>query len=679
MTEPNIARSLAPAPPGYQRRSSSETVKPRKNISTACKACKTRKWKCSGTVPCSNCVRSNTECIIDESNDNRRRMAVKRKMAELEDHKNTLDRLVEALRLSTNEHFMQLLDLIRYKKAPLETVKTYLDRNVSDSEFEASPELQAIHNEIEMRTRPRSSRRILDVTWLSHIPVVDVPAAPWTTVTDDDGLVSYLISLWLTWSHPFCNWIDRDLFIRDMKSKNASSKYCSPFLVNSILAEACHYSDYPEVFKDPNDPNSKGMHFYKEAKRLLDKEEGRVNITSLQGCTTLLASMAIMGKDRVAWLYLGQIARMAAEISASLPPKSPHGNEKLLDEARSIDNTLWGVYNITAMYSTAFMKPLDLKVPLRPRFPCHHRYDGMVWEPYPRRTEKQASHLGCVLNSLASLNAINIETTRRILKDEARKLMSRAEIEIVADSIYPRLQSWFIDLPPCIQEGQSSLPHILLLHMYYHSTIMVLFGFLKHPLKRPEQARIISPEHAREACIESALQIAQMIRSHRTKWGIEYISATAVYWVAVALFTLLDDLDNPNSRDAFIDLCFVARVFSRRWLVAKGILRMLQITANQMNIDFPVETDVLLDDFETNIWEAEKDGRRFSSAYPNLMLFLEGVPGFGSGMGNSIDMDELLAKWDGVKLENARQFEVIAGRGPPAEATHPPPNFHVYG
>jgi DNA-binding transcriptional MerR regulator len=145
---------------------------------------------------------------------------------------------VETLRYSSNEHIVRVLDLIRNKKASLDEIKAYLEGQVPDSEIEMTPELQEAHDQLEERAQKRSSRRMLDVMWLSHIPVVEVPAAPWTTVTNDDSLVSYLISLWLTWSHPFCNWIDRDLFIRDMKSSDTNSKFCSPFLVNSILAEA---------------------------------------------------------------------------------------------------------------------------------------------------------------------------------------------------------------------------------------------------------------------------------------------------------------------------------------------------------------------------------------------------------------------------------------------------------
>lgn len=66
-----------------------------------------------------------------------------------------------------------------------------------------------------------------------------VAASPWTSVTNDDMIVSHLLALWFTWSHPWLNYIDHDMFIRDMKSGNPDSEYCSPFLVNAILADAC--------------------------------------------------------------------------------------------------------------------------------------------------------------------------------------------------------------------------------------------------------------------------------------------------------------------------------------------------------------------------------------------------------------------------------------------------------
>lgn len=61
-----------------------------------------------------------------------------------------------------------------------------------------------------------------------------------------------------------------------------------------------------------------------------------------------------MGKDRLALLYLGQAVPMVAELSATYPLDRPYvdddddDNDDEAEEARAIDNTLWGVYNLIA-------------------------------------------------------------------------------------------------------------------------------------------------------------------------------------------------------------------------------------------------------------------------------------------------------------------------------------------
>lgn len=91
-----------------------------------------------------------------------------------------------------------------------------------------------------------SGRKIMDINRLTEIPFFELPAKPWTEVTTDNGFVSHLISLWLTWDHVCRNWIDKDLFIAAMKSGDVNSPFCSPFLVNTILSQACVSQPYSE-------------------------------------------------------------------------------------------------------------------------------------------------------------------------------------------------------------------------------------------------------------------------------------------------------------------------------------------------------------------------------------------------------------------------------------------------
>ena len=162
------------------------------------------------------------------------------KIKELEADRDLLIRLVTTLRETNDYRATQLLNLIR-SNSSLEEISVYINDRLY-TELEKPPELVDLANQLRplSESEYRSQRRILDVRRLTDIPTWKVPAKPWTKITDDDDFVSHLISLWFTWYHPYFNWIDRDMFIRDMQYGNAqTAKYCSPFLVNIILAGAC--------------------------------------------------------------------------------------------------------------------------------------------------------------------------------------------------------------------------------------------------------------------------------------------------------------------------------------------------------------------------------------------------------------------------------------------------------
>lgn len=178
--------------------------------------------------------------------DMRRKFAMKRKLERLQQAEETLTRLLETLRDSESKDLAQVLNLIR-SNASFDELQLYLDKQLSGDGSEISPGLQQVRNQL---TRPSEeadevgrsarsgSRRILDVRRLADTPVYRVPAKPWTRVTDDDELVSHLVSLWLTWTYPFFDWLDKDAFIRDMQAGRLNCQSCTPFLVNAILAEA---------------------------------------------------------------------------------------------------------------------------------------------------------------------------------------------------------------------------------------------------------------------------------------------------------------------------------------------------------------------------------------------------------------------------------------------------------
>lgn len=99
--------------------------------------------------------------------------------------------------------------------------------------------LASQHDQNRNKLRARTRRTALDIAALTDQPPIRVPAKPWTNVTDDDHAVSHLISIYFTWQHYGYPSVDQDTFVSAMFAKDLSSPFCSPFLVNSMLAVAC--------------------------------------------------------------------------------------------------------------------------------------------------------------------------------------------------------------------------------------------------------------------------------------------------------------------------------------------------------------------------------------------------------------------------------------------------------
>ena len=115
-----------------------------------------------------------------------------------------------------------------------------------------------------------------------------------------------------------------------------------------------------------------------------------------------------------------------------------------------------------------------------------------------------------------------------------------------------------------------------------------------------------------------ARHVARLFVIYRRQWGIERMHPSGIQCVAVSCFALFEGLEHPENGDALITLCIAARDFGRHFVLARGVLWMIQFFARQINIELPEEVDALFQEFEASGWMAE-DPIQFNSLYLNAM------------------------------------------------------------
>lgn len=168
-------------------------------------------------------------------------------------------------------------------------------------------------------------------------PQLQVQPETWTDITSDDRLVQHLLALYFCWEYPTFASLSKEHFLRDFR--HGSSRYCSPILVNALLALGCRFSTQPNTRANPNDPYSSGDHFFRESQRLFAKETNHHRLTTIQALGIMSIREASCGRDSESWYYGGQSIRLAIEMGLHRVQDEADEDELAVRAA-----TFWGAF-----------------------------------------------------------------------------------------------------------------------------------------------------------------------------------------------------------------------------------------------------------------------------------------------------------------------------------------------
>ncbi|KAL4902736.1 hypothetical protein BDW74DRAFT_169327 [Aspergillus multicolor] len=567
---------------------------PRQKATTACSYCRRQKIKCSGQQPCYQCVANDVECTLDPTTDQRRTTDLKRKLVDLEENNDLLRRLLRTL---------------RHKNAypTVGEIKSFMNGTMTRQRVDKTPELLEVYEEVDRLHRipvtAKDTNWALDTNRLCHTPVYSVPAHPWTAITTDDEFVSHLVSAWFCWHHSLFDWIDRDLFLQDMKSGKLGSTFCSPFVVNAMLADAC---------------------------RLLEAEEDQITLSYVYGMGTMFSSTAHIGKDRLGWWYLVRASEAFRMLKARQDEMFAGVDVPQESLTRAMNRLEPGLFCVSTMTANAFLKPPPLDKPIGITLPSQH--DDPV-----------LGHKNCVLNECARLSKIVWDITQFLTDADHEGKHPRADMEVAVQEWHQELNDWITDLPSCLVLSDQAIPSVLDLHMYRHSMILTIYVFLKTPPPDADPTTLSSVAAARQVCIDSTHAVRDLVAIHESRWGLSRMSTTDMHFISIASQMLIDDLSNEKSYAAFLTLCRAALSAGRA------------ISTLQASPPLPQDIILLFEDFECRIWKPE-DKQQYSSLFPHFATAIkqrEKAAGDGL-MDDESDMDRVLEAWGDLSVADVK-------------------------
>ncbi|EXL64809.1 hypothetical protein FOPG_18946 [Fusarium oxysporum f. sp. conglutinans race 2 54008] len=182
--------------------------------------------------------------------------------------------------------------------------------------------------------RYRGTEQILSS---SNEPELRTLTSTWTAITSDSILIQHLLALYFCWEYPTFASLSKEHFLQDFQE--GRNRYCSPILVNALLALGCRFSTQPMSRANPNDPHTSGDHFFKESLRLFSQERDHHTLTTIQALGIMSIREASCGRDSESWYYAGQSIRLAIEM----------GLHRIMDEGdedeRAVQSaTFWGAF-----------------------------------------------------------------------------------------------------------------------------------------------------------------------------------------------------------------------------------------------------------------------------------------------------------------------------------------------
>ncbi|CAD6578405.1 MAG: hypothetical protein ASARMPRED_008709 [Alectoria sarmentosa] len=330
---------------------------------------------------------------------------------------------------------------------------------------------------------PTTHRRLIDVVKLYEMqglqedglsrqsPSPSEADIPWTKVTTSHKLIGHLFDLYFTWLHPVHMLFSELDFKHDFRINLQTN--CSASLVNAICAMGCNMLESEDVGDRRNriDVATLRDGFMNEARATLTP--------SSYGYMTSIQALAIM---YLVELSSGKARKAIGYLRSAIDNLKTSNGPPLSEEANEI--TVWGLHTLNT--SSASFTYQKLYAPPTPREAIFQHVDmerdHALWRFYRHPGDERELP---TRPSFAIVTACYQAGLFRII-DDSLDLYSGARGQVSAErflEVYRKYMDWKSDLPPVIANvdvADQPLPHILYLHVQYHTALVQHVSPLLH-------------------------------------------------------------------------------------------------------------------------------------------------------------------------------------------------------
>ncbi|KAI0573231.1 hypothetical protein TUN199_07659 [Pyrenophora tritici-repentis] len=367
----------------------------------------------------------------------------------------------------------------------------------------------------------------------------------WTNVCSNDHLLGLLLDGYLVHQYPKHLFFHKVYFLEDMVSKG--SEFCSPLLMNAILAKACASS---RIFANRTrfwDPDSLAYRFLAEAKRLWELEDREPTLTTIQAGCLINATMNDFGHDKPGFAYTLKALSMAQKMGLFVAPWTA---DNKFEHAKAF--TAWALASWLSLQGYYYFKPpclLDIPASALPDVDESPDWYSEITLSYDSDQHAFPMGFGYGMKALCELRVIQNEIGIMCFGRSAtnKKMPWGAALHIQA-----KMEAWYEALPVALQPRSIFHPSHLILHCEYHSMLMTLFKTQVSATDGSSDSLTPYQRNNAQAIIaQSMIELESILRIYYLRHSFEAYDAMLIIFLAHlanAILTSIEQLEQyPSS------------------------------------------------------------------------------------------------------------------------------------